>query len=199
MLLSFGWVPLASLAAMGLVGGVHLQLQWGTAFAALLVPAVMELLTYRGLVFSQRVLWRAAKACLVLQLLLLGLNALTSPMGPQRWQSTHWCRFKSADLAQAIAEPARQSAGAPIRIIEGPANYAGALALAMPERPRILIDGNPAISPWVSGDSLLRCSRLQLDRSGGPLDASWKAAGPQFPDIHWRVVKPHNTGEACTA
>ena len=81
----------------------------------------MELLTYRGLVFSQRVLWRAAKACLVLQLLLLGLNALTSPMGPQRWQSTHWCRFKSADLAQAIAEPARQSAGAPIRIIEGPA------------------------------------------------------------------------------
>ena len=200
LLLSFGLVPLTSLAAMGLVAGVHLQLQWGTAFAALLVPTVMELLTCRGLVFSQPVLQRAAKAFLVLQALLFGFNALTSsPLGPQRCQSSHWCRFKSADLAQAIAEPARQKAGAPIRIIEGPANYAGALALEMPERPKVLIDGNPAINPWVSRDSLLRCSRLQIDRSVGPHDASWQAAGPEFPDIHWRVVKPSNTDEPCSA
>ena len=198
LLLSFGGVPLVSLAAMGLVGGVHLQLQWGTAFAALLVPAVMALLTDCGFVFSRQVLWRAFKAFLVLQLLLLGLNALTSPLGPERWQSSHWCRFKSADLAQAIAEPARQSAGAPIQIIEGPANFAGALALEMPERPKVLIDGNLAFSPWLGRDSLLRCNRLQLSRSDGPHDASWQAAGPQFPDIHWRVVKLHNTDGACT-
>ena len=199
LLLSFGGVPLASLAAMGLLGGVQLQLQWGTAFAALMVPAVMELLACSGLVFSQRVLWRAAKAFLVLQLLLLGLNALTSSLGPERWQSAHWCRFNSADLAQAIAEPARRSAGSPIRIIEGPANYAGALALQMPERPKVLIDGKSDISPWLAKDSLLRCTRLQLDRSGGPRDASWQAAGPKFPDIHWRVLKPSNSDPACNA
>ena len=199
LLLSFGWVPLVSVAAMGLVGGVELQLQWGTAFAALLVPAVMDLLTGRGLVFSQPVLQRAVKAFLVLQALLLGFNALTSPLGPQRWQSNHWGRFKSADLAQAIAGPARQIAGAPIRVIEGPANYAGALALEMPERPKVLIDGNLAISPWLSRESLLRCSRLQLDHSVGPHDASWQAAGPAFPDIFWRVVKPSNTDEPCPA
>ena len=197
LLLSFGWVPLVSLAAMGLVGGVELQLQWGTAFAALLVPAVMELLSCCGLVFSQPVLLRAAKAFLVLQALLLGFNALTSPLGPQRWQSSHWGRFKSADLAQAIAGPARQIAGAPIRVIEGPANYAGALALELPERPKVLIDGNLAISPWLSRESLLHCSRLQIDRSVGPHDTSWQAAGPAFPDFHWRVVKPSNTDEPC--
>ena len=199
LLLSFGGVPLVSLAALGLLGGVQLQLQWGTAFAALLVPAVMELLAWRGLVFSQRVLWRAAKAFLVLQLLLLGLNALTSPLGPQQWQSSHWGRFKAADLAQAIAGPARQEAGTPILVIEGPANYAGALALELSERPKVLIDGNLAISPWLSGDSLLRCNRLQLDRSIGPRDASWQAAGPKFPDIFWRMFKPSSTDETCSA
>ena len=200
LLLSFGGVPLAGLAAMGLVGGVHLQLQWGTAFAALLVPAVMELLTGRGLVFSQSVLQRAAKAFLVLQALLFGLNALTSPLGPQRWQSSHWGRFKSADLSQTIAGSARQNSGSLIQIIEGPANYAGALALELPERPKVLIDGNLAISPWLSPNSLLRCNRLQLDHySEGPRDASWQAAGPKFPDIYWRVIKPSNTDEACSA
>ena len=197
LLLSFGGVPLASLAAMGLVGGVQLQLQWGTAFAALLVPALMELLAGLGLVFSQRVLWRAAKAFLVLQALLFGFNALTSSLGPQRWQSNHWCRLKSTDLAEAIAEPARQIAETPIQIIEGPADYAGALALALPERPRVLIDGNLAISPWITQESLLRCNRLQIDRSVGPHDASWRAAGPAFPDIFWRVVKPSNADQPC--
>ena len=199
LLLSFGLVPLVSLAAMGLVGGVQLQLQWGTAFAALLVPAVMELLTCCGLVFSQQVLRRAAKAFLVLQALLFGLNALTSPLGPQRWQSAHWSRFKSVELAQAIGEPARRLAGEPVQIIEGPANYAGALALEMPERPRVLIDGNLDISPWLTKESLLRCSRLQIDRWVGPRDASWQAAGTQFPDIHWRVVKPSLTDQPCSA
>ena len=199
LLLSFGGVPLVSLVALGLLGGVQLQLQWGTAFAALLVPAVMELLACRGLVFSQRVLWRAAKAFLVLQLLLLGLNALTSPLGPQQWQSSHWGRFKAADLAQAIAGPARQNAGTPILVIEGPANYAGALALELSERPKVLIDGNLAISPWLSRDSLLRCNRLQLDRSISPRDASWHAAGPKFPDIYWRMFKPSSTDETCSA
>ena len=199
LLLSFGGVPLAGLAAMGLLAGVHLQLQWGTAFAALLVPAVMELLTGRGLVFSQSVLQRAAKAFLVLQVLLFGVNALTSPLGPQRWQSSHWGRFKSADLSQTIAGAARQNTGALIQIVEGPANYAGALALELPERPKVLIDGNLAISPWLSPNSLLRCNRLQLDRSAGPRDASWHAAGPAFPDLYWRMLRPSNTDEACTA
>ena len=159
----------------------------------------MELLAWHGLVFSQRVLWRAAKAFLVLQLLLLGLNALTSPLGPQQWQSSHWGRFKAADLAQAIAGPARQNAGTPILVIEGPANYAGALALELSERPKVLIDGNLAISPWLSRDSLLRCNRLQLDRSISPRDASWHAAGPKFPDIYWRMFKPSSTDETCSA
>jgi 4-amino-4-deoxy-L-arabinose transferase-like glycosyltransferase len=197
LLLSFGGVPLASLATMGLLGGVQLQLQWGTAFAALMVPAVMELLAGCGLVFSKQVLWRAAKAFLVLQALLFSFNGLTSPLGPARWQSSHWCRFNSADLAQVIAEPARQIAGEPIRIVEGPANYAGALALALPERPKVLIDGKLAISPWLSSDALLRCNRLQLDRTVGPHDASWRAAGPKFPDIFWRVLKPANTDKSC--
>ena len=44
----------------------------------------------------------------------------------------------------------RQFHGSPIRIIEGPANYAGALALQMPERPKVLIDGATA-TPSFSG------------------------------------------------
>ena len=198
-LLSFGLVPLTMMPAMGLLAGVDLQLQWGTAFAAFTVPAVLELLSMRGMVFSKQALPRAFNAFLVLQLILIGVNLLTSPLGPQSLESKHWCRFDSVGLARAIAGPSSEDAGGPIHIIEGPARVAGALALQLPGHPLVLIDGNPAISPWVSKEALRLCTRLQLDVAVGPHDQSWLAVGPQFPDIFWRVIIPGDSDRPCPA
>jgi len=198
-LLSFGLVPLTMMPAMGLLGGADLQLQWGTAFAAFTVPAVLELLSMRGMVVSKQALSRAFNAFLVLQLILLGVNLMTSPLGPQRLESKHWCRFDSAGMARAIAEPSRQDAGGEIRIVEGPAGIAGALALKLPGKPLVLIDGNPAISPWLSSEALRLCPRLQLDVAVGPHDRSWRMVGPQFLDIYWRVISPGDNDRPCPA
>lgn len=189
LLLAFGIVPLAFMAAIGLLFGSELQLQWGTAFAPFAVPAATELLAMRksGATLSLR---RATIAFVGIQILLLSVNWFTSAKAPARWQSAHWCRFPSAQLAQELAGPARRALGGPVRIIDGPSQLAGALALQLPEQPWVLIDGRPDISPWVPADELSHSPVLQLRVYQGTLDPAWQAVGADFPGLAWRVRWP---------
>lgn len=191
LLLAYGFVPLAFMAAIGLLFGSELQLQWGTAFVPFAVPAVMELLALRkkGTTLSLR---RAAIAFVAIQILLLGVNWFTSAKAPARWQSAHWCRFPSARLAQELAGPARRALGGPVRIIDGPSQLAGALALQLPEQPLVLIEGHPEFSPWVPIDELARSPVLQLRVYEGTLDSTWQAVGADFPGLAWRVRWPRD-------
>ncbi|EER60179.1 glycosyltransferase [Acidovorax delafieldii 2AN] len=191
LLLCWGVLPPAFMAAMGVLGGVDLQLQWGTAFALWTVPVLMAALGVREATLrAGRGLCWAVGALVLLQAVLVWQSYDTSVFGRHRTQVGHWREFPSEALAQAVAGPARQALGGPIKIISGPASPAGALALRLPEKPRVLIDGDLAVSPWISAQDMERDGVLELWPPG---------AGPS--DVHrvmdgwgWRVREGDGVG-----
>ena len=179
---------------LGLVTGADLQLEWGTPFLLFLPAAAMEALGW-----SQRPpRWQTQRALIVfvlLQLLLLIVNVATSPMGPLRWNASQWEQLDAKAFAEKIAVPARAALGGPMRVIAGPGDIAGALALELPEWPRVLIEGNYQFSPWVSAELVHRCGALVV----GPASRMAKGlpVGPGFPDLRWLVVPRAGDADPC--
>lgn len=187
LLWCWGLLPPAFMAAMGVLWGVDLQLQWGTAFALWTVPACMAVLGLREA--TLRAGWTlpvAGVAFVALQGLLVWQSYDTSAFGRHPPRSAHWREFRSQALAEAVAQPARQELGGPVRIISGPAAASGAVALWLPEQPRVLIYGDPALSPWITPRELERGGILELWPPGeGPADAHRVLDG-----WGWRVRPP---------
>jgi 4-amino-4-deoxy-L-arabinose transferase-like glycosyltransferase len=193
LLLSWGLVPLLFMPLAGVVSGADLQLHWGTPFLLFAVPALMEL---RPRASWQRIDWRTTWAAFVIiQALLLAFNHVTSPRGIRSLGHGQWRTFDAAELARLVAVPARREIGGPIRIVSGPATAAGALALQLPERPLVLIDGRHDRSPWVTPALVRRCGALQL----GPKTAlaASHALGAAFPELSWNVVERDPAAAPC--
>jgi len=195
LLLAWGFTPLLFMFLLGLAAGADLQLQWGTAFLLFLAPAVMELCP--GVAWGEADGTRALRGFLVIQALLLGLSYATSPKGPAGWRDHHWRAFDAAGLARHVAAPARAALGAPIRVVSGSAAPAGALALELPERPLVLIDGRVDRSPWVPADLVSRCGAVELGPADTVIDG--RPLGPQFPGLAWRVVRRDPAAPPCPA
>lgn len=163
VLLCWGLLPPLAMVVMGVLGGVDLQLQWGTAFALWTVPVLMAWLGLREQALGvRRVVALAGVLFVLLQALLVWQSYESSAFGHQRPLSPHWREFPSKELALAIAGPARQAQGGPIRIIRGPATVSGAVALWLPEQPRVLIDGDLTESPWIAPGEPERLGVLDL-------------------------------------
>ena len=186
LILCFAIVPLAFMAALGIVFGSELQLQWGTAFLPFIVPAVME---WKPVEFWRRVrVTVALKAFFTLQAILLVMSYVTSPLGFRPLVDPHWRTFRSEAFARQVASPARVALGGPVRVVTGDLAIVGGLALQLPERPLVLIDGRFDKSPWVPRDLVRDCGVLSVFRSStAPPDAA--PAGRDFPGIYWRVGK----------
>lgn len=106
-------------------------------------------------------------AFLVIQALLLTLNYLSSPLGPDALRDKHWRNVDSQGIADALAGPARAALGGPVRVIVGPPAPAGAIALRLPERPLVLIVGRADRSPWISPGAAGRVRRRRTRRDLG--------------------------------
>lgn len=194
LLLSWGLIPLLFMPAVGLLFGVDLQLQWGTPFLLFAVPAAMELSAFR-------VRWRNANLLsatwlfVAMQSLLLLLSHVTSPYGIPSLRDGHWRGFDSAALAQALEAPGRTALGGKIEIVSGPSATAGALALALTDRPLVLIDGAADRSPWISSTALQERGALEVGPAGSLPSAT--PVGQGFPGLVWRVVKPRRCAATC--
>jgi hypothetical protein len=155
ILMLWGFVPLAEMAMLGSVAGVDLQFHWGTAFALWTVPAVMLLLRLDTGAGLDARLWRWLVLPFVLmQAVLLLQSYETSSYGRFAKKSWTWRHFPAHELAKALAPAAHAELGGPIRIIYGTTGICGAISLELPERPKVVIDGNAAISPWVTPQEL---------------------------------------------
>ena len=194
LILCWAVVPLLFMPALGIVFGSDLQLQWGTAFLLFAVPAAMELMPRE---FWLRVRMSfALKVFMALQGFLLLLSFVTSPVGLEALKDHHWRTFKSKTFADEVAAPARALLGGPIRVVIGDAAIAGALALQLPERPVVLIDGHFRNSPWVPGDLVSSCGALEVIRASlQPANAT--PVGAAFPGIYWRSIKPFRFSRSC--
>jgi 4-amino-4-deoxy-L-arabinose transferase-like glycosyltransferase len=194
LLLCWGVVPLAFTVLVGIAFGAELQLQWGTPFLLFVVPCLMEL---RPAAFwnraSQHASWRAFA---VVQALLLAINVATSPIGLRSVEDTHWRTFSADGLATRIAAEARAQLGGPIAVVAGSIGEAGALALALPERPLVLVDDRYDRSPWIGRDLVAACGALQLIHSKTPVAQAAPVGGP-FQDLYWRVIPARRDAPAC--
>lgn len=95
-------------------------------------------------------------------------------------------------LARAIAPKARELLGGRICVVTGPSVLAGAMALQLPERPSVLIDGRYDRSPWVDKRVVQTCGAVELS-DGMPLPGD-RAVGPAFPGLTWRIQFPSAIG-----
>lgn len=193
LLLAWAGVPLLFMPLVGVAAGADLQLHWGTPFLLFAVPAAMEL--------APRVPWFRAEpravlgAFLVIQALLLTLSYLTSPLGPRALRDNHWRNVDSQGVADALAVRARAALGGPVRVIAGPASMAGAIALRLPERPVVLIDGRADRSPWVGPELLAACGAVELGETSNLTGGV--AVGPALAGWSWRVLPPTASTAAC--
>jgi len=154
----WGFLPILTIAALGIVDGASLQLQWGTAFTVLTCAWLMAL---AGPDFWTAIRPRAAVVGFVaIQALLFAVNWATSPVGIVSLMKHHNRNFDSQHVAEVIAPRARQVLGGPVRIVAGPAGLASVIALRLPERPLVLIDGSYERSPWLSESDAAACGVL---------------------------------------
>jgi len=180
-LLLWGAAPALMMALLGLALGTDLQMQWLTAFTFWTVAAAMACMKVDWA--APGALRAAVAAFLIVQAALAAQLWLSSPHGPERWHSRYWRNFPSDALARAVAGPARAALGGPIDIISGPYKESGALALRLPERPRVLIDGDPSISPWIGAEELAHKRVITLF----PAATVPEGAYPAIPGWAWRV------------
>ncbi|MDE2369875.1 MAG: glycosyltransferase family 39 protein [Burkholderiales bacterium] len=190
-LLIWGLVPLAFVAATGLLFGARLPLHWGLPFLLFVVPAAMELMPRNR--FRQSDPAVVIGSFLMIQGLLLVSLQLSSPKGILADRVRGWSRFDSHDLARDVAAAARARLGGPIRIVAGDGAIAGALALQLPERPLVLIGGRFDISPWVDPALLGKCGALEI---GWDLADSWPV-GSGHPGLRWRILPPLRNSSNC--
>lgn len=193
LLLAWGVLPLVFMPLVALLSGAELQLQWGTPYLLFAVPAAMEMAPRH---YWDRIdLRRAFFAFLVIQALLLALNFVTSARGPIALRDRHLRPFDPAALAEDIAPAARAALGGPIVLVIGEGAQAGALALQLPERPLVLIDGRFDRSPWVGHDLLRRCGAVQLDSKHALVGGM--PVGAAHPGMQWRVIAPDAGTASC--
>jgi 4-amino-4-deoxy-L-arabinose transferase-like glycosyltransferase len=185
-LLLWGLVPLAFMIGMGVLGGVKLHLHWGTAFMLWTVPAAMELLRL-GPRLQGRAAARAVQAAwaafVIVQALVLAQAWMASPQGKRGYKADHTDHFPSAEVAASIADKAREVLGGPIEIISGTQALAGAVAVQLPEQPRVLVLGNLSYSPWIAAEELRRARVIEVFVAPGALPAgAYRALG----QLAWR-------------
>lgn len=151
----WGFVPMALMLALGLGLGVELQKHWGTAFALWTLPAVLALSPKSFAALRSASAVRAAWiAFFVIQALTIAQFWATSPQGLQGHKAGNWQHFPSQARADQLGPLAREALGGPIDIISGRSAIAGAIALRLPEHPKVLINGDLNTSPWISAEEL---------------------------------------------
>jgi len=183
----WGALPPLSITLLGLMLGMDLQMQWGTAFAIWIVPVLMMFLGLHQRHICKPLTWLSLGLFTLIQSLLLLQSYHTSFYGCCSHTAPHrWRMFDSQALANELDASAREAAGGRFNIIVGPTTTAGAVALALPDKPKVLIDHNLHISPWIHPDELHFSGVVELwPPDTGPSDRTVLSSG-----WGWRIYAP---------
>jgi len=211
LIIAWGVLPLTIMTLMGLLLGVELKRGWGVAYLIFAAPAAMELAP-RGF-WDQIELIKLLPVFLAIQAAMLATEFSKSAAGPVPYALHHVKSFDSDAYARAIAGPARATLGGPIRVISGPDPLPSILAIALPERPLVVIDARVDRSPWITPGLIERCGAVELGTVGtveplkspeaysgfriDPLGA--QPVGPMLPGLWWRVRLPKPGAAPCEA
>ncbi|MCV2353241.1 glycosyltransferase family 39 protein [Paucibacter sp. B2R-40] len=192
-LTNWGLLPLVlmPLIAMSLRGSMHLN--WGSAFMPLTCAALMAQLSGRR---WQAIRLRDALLGFVLvQMLGIACLLISSKHSDHVLNQDRSRTFASQYVADQIGPAARKLLGGDIHIIAGPQRLASVLALRLPERPLVLIDGQYTLSPWVPADLDHECGILWVGLKGSepPFNAERHDIGEGL----WWAVERLNSDTYC--
>ena len=214
LLLVMGWLPMALMAALGLLTGMRLQFKWSTAFLLWTIPAVMVVIP----AFSRSLKplpWRAPLIVgmfVLLQIVLLALQAKASrPCSPE--SSCPWSQRPFAEAAQTVDTFSKKNLGGPVEILSGPYGVTGLLAQQLlatgGAAPAVLIDGDLDKSPWLDRQTVAASRVVQvwpgceLPAGAQWIKPGWYVTTPQvgsaqspdyFQSDHWTVGMANGGG-----
>ncbi|TAG25320.1 MAG: glycosyl transferase [Burkholderiales bacterium] len=194
-LLIWGAVPLLFIVFLGLVTGAELAPHWGTAFLLFAIPAAMELWPK---LWPRAQIKYALATFVMLQALLLLASYLTSYKGPANLRDKHWRSIDSARLASQIEPKAQEILGRPARVLIGSANISMAIAMQLPGKPLVLVDGRFDRSPWIPADLVERCGAIEIIK-GVPVNPppEVQVFGKAYPGWGWKIVRPTRPDASC--
>jgi len=176
-LMWWGVLPPLCITLLGLVLGIDLQLQWGTAFAIWLIPVFMQVMRLQQRLIAASQLRSTLGMFVLIQGLLMLYSYESSAFGCCS-KHNRWRMFDSPQLAKELNQSVRALIGGKFTIIVGPTTVAGAVSMALPDHPKVLIDNNLKISPWVHPDELKHPGVIELWPPGeGPLDQQHLPSG----------------------
>ena len=198
------WAPFLFGLVISLVLGLRFKDMWGAPFWDFLgLFAVLSVI--RGVPRLSR-----GFVALWLTIVAAGLVGYAGQFIVQTWTGAKPLRgqFSGRLLAATVDRGWRQTAGgAPLRYVVGDVWLAGNVAFALwRQRPAVMIDGNPALSPWIDGESLA-CAGAVLLWSGESdarrnllarfpgaqiqptLELPWQTRAPPA-EIGWAIVPP---------
>lgn len=205
MTLALGPALLTALAA--LLGGFGLRDMWGAPMFNLSGLLAVHLLAGRVEALRVRRFAVSVAGLLVLLPLVYGIVSLFGASLTGRPKRIDW---PDRVLASALERVWRERTGCPLRIVAGDSWLAGLVSLRASGRPAVVLDGEPALSPWITPERLRRDGALLVWRiedgqtgipsslaqlgsvePGDPLTFSWPRAPRVSPlRIGWAVLPP---------
>jgi len=132
---------------------VGLKPDWGIPLFFLVPLSVLSLLpwllvTRRAVVFAAVIAGAWVVVLVVAASAAPWVKSKTPPLSPRHWAFS--------ELARELTQVWRQKFNSPLPIVVGELAVASAVTFYSPDHPRMLVDFNPALSPWIDFPSELR-------------------------------------------
>jgi 4-amino-4-deoxy-L-arabinose transferase-like glycosyltransferase len=170
-------VPVALVLLLSLASGAAIRDEWGVPMwnlSGLLLASLFA--THAGA--YRKVVQGAALSVLLFAVLYLGYSLHAVFVGSQVKRNL-WPAHEIGSSLQQVWQT--ETGGCPLAVVSGPYWAAGLVSVYASERPSVLIEGDLALSPWLSAGGIARTGLLRVSEQ--PLNAP----GEAFVEIPSRV------------
>jgi 4-amino-4-deoxy-L-arabinose transferase-like glycosyltransferase len=167
-----GVMPALSLFALSVVTGLEIQSLWGFSLFGMLG---IVLFSYFPCRLEEKTVRRCVKAVYVIMALSLAVYAGTSLLET----SAKSRRFDGRGLSAHVRDAFEREYDRPPAFVIGDMWNASNVSIYAPDRPRVFLDGDPRMAPWIDAGTVRRSGAVVVSGSTG----QYEAYRSRYPDI----------------